>query len=199
MAPRINPRKEYESPINEYRLALGLTHKELAAEASVSVPSICALASGRLSPIKEKGSGQLRKDAKKLCDFFKVCPEDLFPRHVCSLNRSHTFDVQPYETWSERMADNCGDQLENRDLAWTLIKRGLADATPMEIRVFTDFLFNNETFTDIARKECVSITRVIDNFKRALRRIVDAAQKLGFKTNAKSCRMTVQQRFCSRY
>jgi transcriptional regulator with XRE-family HTH domain len=195
MAPRIDHRKDYESPLNDYRIAAGLTHKELAAKANVQCTMISALANGTFSPIKENGSGQLRKDAKKLCEFFKVGPEDLFPRYVCSLNRSHKFDMQPYETWSERAADNCGAQLENSDLAWVLIKKGMANATSMEIRVFIDYIFNNETFADIARKECVSTTRVIDNFKKSLRRIVGAAQKLGFAIDAERCRMTVKQRF----
>jgi transcriptional regulator with XRE-family HTH domain len=195
MAPRIDPRKEYESPINEYRVAAGLTHKELAAETNISSPTICSLANGTLSPIREKGGGQLRKDAKKLCEFFNVGPEDLFPRYVCSLNRSYKFEIQPYETWSERAADNCGVQLENRDLAWLLIKKGMIDATPREIRVFIGYLFNNETFADIARKECVTTTRVIDNFKKSLRRITDAAQKTGLPIDTKIWWLTMKQRF----
>jgi transcriptional regulator with XRE-family HTH domain len=193
MTPRINPRKEYESPINDYRIAAGLTHKELAVRAHVLCTSITALASGISSPIK--GNGQLKKDAERLCEFFKVAPEDLFPRYLCSLNRSHKFEIQPYETWSERAADNCGEQFENRDLARLLLKKGMAGATPRERRILTRYIFNNETFADIARKERVTMTSVIANYKRSLRRMAKAALKLGSEIDAESCRMTVKQRF----
>jgi transcriptional regulator with XRE-family HTH domain len=196
MTPRINPRKEYESPINTFRIIAGLTHKELAVRAGVQCAIISTLANGTSSLIKEKGKGrgQLKEDAKRLCEFFRVGPEVLFPRYFCSLDRSHKFDIQPYETWSERAADNCGAQLENRDFAWVLIKKGMADATTREIRVFIAYLFNDETFAEIARKEQVSAARVADNFRRALWKIVNAAQKLGFPINAASCRMKIKQR-----
>jgi transcriptional regulator with XRE-family HTH domain len=190
MAPRINPRKEYESPINDYRIAAGLTHKELASRANVLRTSISALASGISSPIME--NGQLKKDAKRLCEFFKVAPEDLFPRYLCSLNSSYKFDIQPYETWSERAADNCGEQFEIRDLARLLIEKGMADATPREIRVLTGYIVNNETFTDIAIKERVTMTTVIANYRRSLRRMAKAALKLGSKIDAERFLLIMQ-------
>jgi transcriptional regulator with XRE-family HTH domain len=195
MAPRINPWKEYESTLNEYRIAAGLTHKELAVKSNIPSPTICALANGTLAPIKENGSGQLRKDAQKLCEFFDVSPEDLFPRYVCSFNQSYKFEIQPYETWSERAADNCGVRLENHDLAWLLIKKGMADASSREKRVFIGYLFNNKTFTDIAHKECVTTVRIIQNFKNSLRRITDAAKKIGLPIDTKSWMLTIKQRF----
>ena len=146
MAPHINPRIEYESPINEYRLALGLTHRELSAQANVPMTAIGALANGMLAPIKENGSGQLRRPARRLCDFFEVGPEELFPRYICSLNRSYQFDIQPYETWSERAAGNFVEQFENRNLARFLIKIGMTDATLREKRVLAAYIFNGETF-----------------------------------------------------
>jgi len=141
MAPRINPRVEYESPINEYRVASGLTHRELSAQTNVPMTTIGALANGMLSPVKEDGSGHLRKSAQKLCEFFEVGPEELFPRYICSLNRSYKFDLQPYETWSERAADNFAEQLESRDLARLLIKTAMADATLREKRVLAAYFF----------------------------------------------------------
>lgn len=194
MAPYINHRKEHESLINEYRIALGLTHKELAAQSKVQSATICALASGMLSPIKENGSAQLRTAAKKLCEFFEVGPEDLFPRYICSLNRTHKFDIQPYETWSERAADNCGEQFAAHDFAWFLIKTGLADATPREIRVFLAVLFYDETFSAIAHREGVTPSRISESFSKSFRRITAAAQKTGLPINTKNRGWTVRQR-----
>jgi len=183
MAPYTNPRIEYESPINEYRMALGLTHKELSAQANVPMTSIGALANGTLSPIMENGSGQLRKPARKLCEFFEVGPEELFPRYICSLNRSYTFDIQPYETWSERAANNFAEQLENRNLARLLIKIGMTGATLREKRVLAAYFFNGEIFEEIANKEGISSARVIQNYKKALNKIKAAAVKIGLSVS----------------
>jgi transcriptional regulator with XRE-family HTH domain len=187
MAAYINHRKEYESTINEYRIALGLTHKELAAKSNIASPTICNLANGTLSPIKENGSGQLRNSAQKLCEFFEVGPEDLFPRYICSLNRSYKFEIQPYETWSERAAENCGVQFENQDLVRFLIKTGMAEATPRELRIFAACFFKNKNFAEIARTEEISSKRVIDYFKKSLRRIAAVAQKIGLPIEHTSC------------
>lgn len=62
MTPRTNPHEEYESPIHEYRIAAGLTRKELTAIADISVATLSDLANGTLSPIKK--NGQLIKAAK---------------------------------------------------------------------------------------------------------------------------------------
>ena len=179
MAPRINPRVEYESPINEYRVASGLTHRELSAQTNVPMTTIGALANGMLSPVKEDGSGHLRKPAQRLCEFFEVGPEVLFPRYICSLNRSYRFDVQPYETWSERAANNFEEQLDNRALARLLIKIGTADTTLREKRVFAAYLFNGETFEEIADKEGVTRERIAQNYKKTLKKIMAAAVKIG--------------------
>jgi len=141
--------------------------------------AIGALANGMLSPIRENGSGQLRKPAKRLCDFFEVGPEELFPRYICSLNRSYQFDIQPYETWSERAAGNFVEQLGNRDLARLLIKMGMADATFREKRVLAAYFYKGENFEEIAGKEGVTRERVAQNYKKAMKKIKAAAVKLG--------------------
>jgi hypothetical protein len=92
------------------------------------------------------------------------------------------------------MANNCGEQLENRDLAWFLIKTGLADATPRELRVFIEYLFHDQTFAEIANKERVTITRVIANFQKSLRRITAAAQNTGLPVSIERRLLTVRQR-----
>jgi len=110
---------------------------------------------------------------------FEVGPEELFPRYICSLNRSYKFDMQPYETWSERAANNFEDQLDNRDLVRLLIKIAMADATLREKKVLAAYFFNDEIFEEIANKEGVSRERIAQNYKKALKKIKAAAVKIG--------------------
>jgi len=101
------------------------------------------------------------------------------------LNWPDNFDIQPYETWSERAANNFREQLENSDLARLLIKIAMADATLREKRVLAAYLFNDETFEEIADKEGVTTTRVTQNYRKALKRIVVAAVKIGLPVSPK--------------
>ena len=179
MAPYIHSHKEYESPIHDYRVAAGLTLKELSAQSKVSITTIGSLANGMLAPIKEDGSGQLRKPAKILCEFFEVGPEELFPRYICSLNRSYKHEIQPYETWSERASNNFREQIENRDLARFLIKKGMLNATLREKRVLEAYLFNGETFYNIAAKEGISQNAITQTYKKSLKRIIAVAKEYG--------------------
>jgi len=127
----------------------------------------------------ENGSGQLKPAAKKLCEFFGVGPDDLFPRYVCTLDRTYKFEIQPYETWSERAAENCWAKFENHDLASYLIKVGLADATARELRIFKGHIFDSLPFTEIARKEGITGTRVAGIFAKTLSKIRAVAKKIG--------------------
>jgi len=114
---------------------------------------------------------------------FEVGPEELFPRYICSLNRSYQFDIQPYETWSERAAGNFVEQFENRNLARFLIKIGMTDATLREKRVLAAYIFNGETFEEIADKAGVSPARVMQNYRKALKKIKAAAVKIGLSVS----------------
>jgi hypothetical protein len=55
--PRYDYRKEYESPIHEYRVAAGLTIKDLATLARVNAAIVCSLANGSLAPVAELARG----------------------------------------------------------------------------------------------------------------------------------------------
>ena len=186
MAPRTI---QHENPIYEYRIAAGLTQKALAAHAGISVATVYCLENEKISPVKK--NGQLIKAAKRLCEYFEAEPQDLFalPRHT-----PYAFDILPYETWSERTADNCGEQFENRDFALFLIKNGMVDAKPKEIRIFLSVLFHNETFAAIASREGITRSRTAEIFSRAFRRIINAARKIGLPVMANTCGMTPKQR-----
>ena len=71
------------------------------------------------------------------------------------------------------------EQLDNRALARLLIKIGMADTTLREKRVFAAYHFNDETFEEIADKEGVTVTRVKQNYRKTLKKIMAAAVKIG--------------------
>ena len=63
--PHYDTAREYESPIHEYRVAMGLTIKELVLQSGVQQATISALANGSLSPLVEKGGSRLRVPDRK--------------------------------------------------------------------------------------------------------------------------------------
>jgi RNA polymerase sigma factor, sigma-70 family len=179
--PYFNSKKEYESPIHEFRVAAGLTYKELMKQSNVDVASISALANGMMSPIKENGSGELRKSAKLLCQFFEVGPEILFPRYICTIDRSFKHEVLPYETWSERVADGNIERSEKDRIIKHTVQTGLNRLTEKERRILVSYYFNGETYRQIAVKEGFSVERVRQIVMKALRRIKVAVQNTVFE------------------
>ena len=169
--PSIDSRREYESPIHEFRVAAGLTCKELAKQSGVPMGTIYALANGMVSPMKENGSGELRKPAKILCKFFEVGPEVLFPRYVCSLDRSFKHDVLPYETWSERVANGEVGKREKDRIIKQVVVIGFKILTQRERRILVCIYYNDESYEDIGKKEGVSRERIRQIVIKALRRL----------------------------
>ena len=169
--PYFNSKREYESPIHEFRVAAGLTCKELMKQSNVNLTSIFALANGMMSPIKENGSGELKESAKLLCQFFEVGPEVLFPRYICTIDRSFKHEVLPYETWSERVADGSIERLEKNRIIKRTVQTGLNILTEKERRILHSYYFNDESYRQIAIKEGVSVERIRQIVMKALRRL----------------------------
>jgi transcriptional regulator with XRE-family HTH domain len=82
---------ECDSLVHQYRVAAGLTLRELAERTGVNMSSICELASGAMSPVHER-SETLKPSAAKLCCFFKVKPEVLFPASFGSKKYAEALD-----------------------------------------------------------------------------------------------------------
>jgi transcriptional regulator with XRE-family HTH domain len=174
--PRVDSKREYESPIHEYRVAAGLTIRELAIQAGVSAEAISSLANGMRAPVTKLG--QLTKSARKLCDFFSVGPEELFPRYICSLDQSYKFEIEPYEMWSEYAAEDHADRLLRRFYARQILRASQAHLTPRQKKYLTLCVFESHTLAEAASIEGVSYTRAKQILEITLRRLRLAAAKI---------------------
>lgn len=67
------------------RLALGLTHRKLAELAGISHQAYMQLETMHRSPLC--GSGAWRKISRRLAEFYKVTPEELFPNAVLAVTK----------------------------------------------------------------------------------------------------------------
>jgi DNA-directed RNA polymerase specialized sigma subunit len=169
---------EYESLVNVFRVDAGLTHRELAQQANVTVSDIISLANGMKSPLK--ANGDLCISAKRICEFFGIGPEEIFPRYICALDREYKgykYDIQPYESWSDKASDNCGEQLYSRIVTSKIIKEGLSQVTAREERIFCKIFFDDEILKEVAENEKVSSARVAKLYLRVLNRIRCVAKK----------------------
>lgn len=167
LQPYYKTNREYESPLHEFRVARGLSVKELAQKTEVNPSNICALANGMLSPLLADGT--LRTATQRLCDFFNTKVSTLFPRYVCDMNRSFKFDNMPFETWSERTAEHAFREFELVQTLNHLLST--AAITPMQLRIITCRYLQEMTLAEIAAKEGFTETRVRQVIEKGLTRL----------------------------
>lgn len=166
--PRYRQNKEYESPIHEYRVAKGLTHKELSKQAKVSLQYITELANGMMSPFLK--NGELCTPAKRLCEFFNVEPSDLFPRYACDINRNFKHEVVPYETYTEKLAKSSEDLAALREMRIE-VNKILTDLNKIEREVVIRTFLLNDTLEGIGKNLNMTKERVRQILAKALRRL----------------------------
>ena len=79
---------EKEANLNKYRLDAGLTIQEVCDACNVPYHVFCNLNSGNLPPLYEINNrkNEIRESVKRLCAFFCVEFEDMFPRYSCKIN-----------------------------------------------------------------------------------------------------------------
>lgn len=171
--PTYRTDREYESPLHEYRVAMGLTVRELSTYSGVNQSAICALANGSLSPLSERKTGILKQSARKLCDFFKVTPGDLFPRYICELDRKKTVIFAKFE-------DNfISDLYDNSDPYVNLVKserrtaliRSINSLQIMERKFTCMYFFLGYSYREIATYYNVSVERVRQRIEKSLRKL----------------------------
>lgn len=75
--------KEYEANINKYRMDNYLTWNELSQRLDISIGSLFRLSNGSVSPLTQ--GNNITKSARKICQFFNVDFEDMFPRYFCKI------------------------------------------------------------------------------------------------------------------
>lgn len=85
--PHVNPRKEREGRIGEYRIAHGLTVHALASLLGVGDGHLANLESGMVAPINPR-NGKVKDVVLKMCALFNCSPSDLFPRYICHLDKT---------------------------------------------------------------------------------------------------------------
>ncbi|MCL1888900.1 MAG: hypothetical protein FWF99_00145 [Desulfovibrionaceae bacterium] len=172
LVPHMHMNREYESPLHEFRVSAELFCKKLAEKTGVSVATIGQLANGMVSPIHGK-TWQLTESAKKLCDFFNVGPEELFPRYYCKINQAPPekvkVDVLPYDTWSEKVAS--GDFVLKYIYARSILNMGMEHLSAREKRVIKGMFFENETLQDIAIEFHVSCARILQIKEKAIKKL----------------------------
>jgi RNA polymerase sigma factor (sigma-70 family) len=162
--PRYNERKEYESPLHEYRVAKYLTVKELSTAAKVSITDICALANGLTSPIYLAGErkGKPKPAALSISRVLGVSFEDLFPRYFCRLrsadSQNFTSDQIEEITVSKgsRNATDVYSSVANREVVGAL----LSSIRQRELRVIICRFYLGLTLGEISKrmgltKECI--------------------------------------------
>lgn len=84
--PYIRSNREYESPIGQFRIALGMTIKELCDEAGCSPGTYGNLQNGLYIPYDPK-TGQVKSWVNKMSIILGASLSELFPRYICEINR----------------------------------------------------------------------------------------------------------------
>jgi len=165
--PSYNSKKEYESNIHAYRVANNLTCRELSIKANVSVQWITSLANGTESPVRI--DGRLRLPAQRLCNFFNASPEELFPRYICTINRSEKFHTNTYTTYSEMIARDPCEIIIEKEYVQNIVRH--AHLTKNELFVVRKIVYWNSTLREVGRELNTSQTQISNIYSRAMRKI----------------------------
>jgi transcriptional regulator with XRE-family HTH domain len=108
LKPYLRENKDYESPLGEYRTAMGLSTLELAEKIGTGLSTIAALQNGTMPPYYEKRRGkhkvgEIRPYVKKMCTLFNVELKDLFPRYICDIQRYNPENIRDCYTDEQLM------------------------------------------------------------------------------------------------
>lgn len=82
--------REKEANINDYRLDMGLTLRELGEIVGLTPSQITDLNAGIQSPLFERGkrAGKIKPQVLGMCKLFDCTPGELFPRYFCEIQRA---------------------------------------------------------------------------------------------------------------
>ncbi len=176
MLPYYRKDREYESPLNEYRVSAGLTHKELAMLAKVSVGTLTTFANGTISPLYEKkGKEQnsVKVSAERVALALNVSLEDLFPRYFCEMVRAQLVECQYFGMFMSAQS-SCGLMaFEDRELVGVLME----SLTPRERDVIECLFLKDLSPAEIARKFHVTVFRIRAIQARAMEKIARAVKR----------------------
>jgi RNA polymerase sigma factor (sigma-70 family) len=182
--PHIRQNREYESPIGQYRVAMGLTIKELAEKCDEITSVICGYQNGTILPYyivgnKNKGipPGTVRPSAEKLCEIFNVKLSDLFPRYICDIERYNGPENRTPFTKSQ-LEDIYGsfqyvntEELEKKVEVREILTDVLARISPRKEAVIRKRFYEDMTLEEVGNDFCLSRDRIRQIEGRALMEI----------------------------
>lgn len=166
MPPHDNSSREKEAALNEFRLSMGLTIREVCEQTGLHQGRYANLNNGTVPPIVEGGprQGQPKADAVKLAEFFGVGLDDLFPRYWCKF---HELQLVP-EQYDMLVASS--EDLEQVESA-ELVKKALPSLKPREEQVLIARFFEDKTFDETAERFNASRERIRQIEAKALRKL----------------------------
>jgi transcriptional regulator with XRE-family HTH domain len=178
--PRIHPSREYESPIGQYRVAMGLTIAELCELAGVAQHTYSALQNGMQSPLSnQRGSiGQPRAAALAICRVLHVDFEEAFPRYFCRI-------IPPVDLTDEQVLDISHSQppadLERTVFARRRIEQVLAacrSLTNRERLVLHRYHVQGDTLEEVGGRLDLSRNRIAQILWKSERKLRRTARQL---------------------
>ncbi len=164
---------EHESNIHKFRVAHGLTIKQLAKKAGVSINTIVGLTNGSLSPLCEKG--KLKESANKLCITLHCDTEELFPRYFCNIKipspptnqQTLSCTLSDYSLKKSASVEEQAIILHQKNQLLLLI----CTLSQRECDIIQLRFWNNYTLEQVAISYNVSRTRIRNIEKKAIRRL----------------------------
>lgn len=91
--PRYNQNREYENLVNEIRIEMGLTLKQLGRLIGVCPSLMWFISQGYTGPFRNK-KGKLKQWAEKLQAVFQCDLSEIFPREICNIKTSQLTNDQ---------------------------------------------------------------------------------------------------------
>jgi RNA polymerase sigma factor (sigma-70 family) len=175
--PHVRSNREQESPIGQYRVALGLTIHQLCNIAEVHIAQYCRLQSGVESPIYDtnyKGAraGTPKRGVLRLCEALGIDFETAFPRYFCKMVRPGEYltgdqiqDISMAPVPCDAEQALCLKQ--RRHQVW----QAVAMLTDRERRVLELRFVNEETLDETAAVIGVARERIRQIEAKALRKL----------------------------
>ena len=175
--------REKEGKLNDYRLGLGLTVKEVCDATGVSPNTYMRLNSGMDSPLHERTTrkhwaGKVKPKAQALADFFGVEPAEIWPRYICGMKRVGVSDEEVAEALH-------GNLLVREHPLQTIAKKRLwanicKVLSPRQMRLLR-LLLAGYGHTEIANRMGLSINRPLQLERNLIRRVKGYIRHRGFR------------------
>jgi len=170
--PFYNLDREYENLINEVRVEKGFTLPKLAEKIGVTPSTMWQISQGYVGPISKK-TGELKPWAKNIEIVLDTDLSCLFPREICDISSNNgLLDCQVLDMTN-------GDTVENPECYYHqnnfrgVVKDALRHLSPKQEFVIKNRFFNELTYSEIANMLKLTLERVRQIEKKAIRELRD--------------------------